>query len=114
MRYSLLIKNGRVIDPSRSIDDLLDVAIANGKIAALSKNKVYDNFFDHKSESEIDHISLSRWCDIILVAPTTANTISKFANGTSNDLASTLVLGFRPNLSFFCIILKLPNDASLI
>lgn len=38
MKYNLLIKNGRVIDPSRSIDDLMDVAIANGKIAALSKS----------------------------------------------------------------------------
>lgn len=38
MKYSLLIKNGRVIDPSQSIDGLMDVAIANGKIAALSKS----------------------------------------------------------------------------
>jgi phosphopantothenoylcysteine decarboxylase/phosphopantothenate--cysteine ligase len=67
-------------------------------IAALSKSKVYDNFFDHKNESEIDHISLSRWCDIILVAPATANTISKFANGTSDDLASTLVLASNKDI----------------
>jgi phosphopantothenoylcysteine decarboxylase/phosphopantothenate--cysteine ligase len=40
----------------------------------------------------MDHISLSRWADAILIAPATANTISKIANGNSDDLASTVIL----------------------
>ena len=40
----------------------------------------------------MDHIALSRWADVILIAPATANTISKLAQGTTNDLASTVVL----------------------
>ena len=40
----------------------------------------------------MDHIALSRWADIVLIAPATANTISKLAQGTSDDLASTVVL----------------------
>ena len=40
----------------------------------------------------MDHIALSRWCDVILVAPATANSISKFSYGNAEDLASTLVL----------------------
>ena len=40
----------------------------------------------------MDHISLSRWSDIILVAPATANTISKLSTGSSDDLASTVIL----------------------
>ena len=40
----------------------------------------------------MDHISLSRWADLILIAPATANTISKLANGNSEDLASTVAL----------------------
>ena len=40
----------------------------------------------------MDHISLSRWADIIIIAPATANTISKLAQGTTNDLASTVIL----------------------
>ena len=40
----------------------------------------------------MDHISLSRWADIILIAPITANTISKLSYGLADDLASTLVL----------------------
>ena len=45
-----------------------------------------------ENETEMDHISLSRWADIILIAPATANTISKLAQGTTNDLASAVVL----------------------
>ena len=40
----------------------------------------------------MDHISLSRWSDVILVAPATANTISKLSTGLSDDLASTVML----------------------
>jgi phosphopantothenoylcysteine decarboxylase/phosphopantothenate--cysteine ligase len=40
----------------------------------------------------MDHISLSRWSDLILVAPVTANTISKLSAGSSDDLASTVIL----------------------
>ena len=61
-------------------------------IVSLSQEKVYTNLFDYKNESEMDHISLSRWSDLILIAPATANTISKLANGNADDLASTVVL----------------------
>jgi len=61
-------------------------------VASLSQGKVYDDLFGHENESEMDHISLSRWSDLILVAPTTANTISKLSTGSSDDLASTVIL----------------------
>ena len=61
-------------------------------VASLSQEKVYDDLFNHENESEMDHISLSRWSDLILVAPTTANTISKLSTGSSDDLASTVIL----------------------
>ena len=61
-------------------------------IASLSQNKVYDDLFNVENETEMDHISLSRWADVIIIAPTTANTISKLAKGASDDLASTVVL----------------------
>ena len=61
-------------------------------VASLSQEKVYDDLFNYENESEMDHISLSRWSDLILVAPTTANTISKLSAGTSDDLASTVIL----------------------
>ena len=61
-------------------------------ITSLSQSKVYQNLFDIENESEMDHISLSRWADLVLIAPATANTISKIANGNSDDLASTVTL----------------------
>ena len=60
--------------------------------ASLSQNKVYQDIFDSEKEAEMDHITLSRWCDIILFAPITANSIAKLALGKADDLASTLIL----------------------
>jgi len=67
-------------------------------IAALTKNKVYEDIFDAKNESEIDHISLSRWADIILVLPTTANFMTKLSIGKAEDLASTVILASNKDI----------------
>ncbi len=61
-------------------------------ISSLSQEKVYEDMFGAENQSEMDHISLSRWADLILVAPATANTISKLSSGSADDLASTVVL----------------------
>ena len=61
-------------------------------VASLSQGKVYSDLFSLENETEMDHISLSRWADVIVVSPTTANTISKLAQGTTDDLASTVIL----------------------
>ena len=61
-------------------------------VASLSQGKVYDDLFNAENEAEMDHISLSRWADVILVVPATANTISKLSIGSSDDLASTVIL----------------------
>jgi len=61
-------------------------------VASLSQGKVYENLFSVENETEMDHIALSRWADVIIVAPATANTISKLAQGNSEDLASTVIL----------------------
>ena len=61
-------------------------------VASLSQEKVYDDLFSSENEAEMDHISLSRWADLIVVAPATANTISKLSTGSSDDLASTVIL----------------------
>ena len=61
-------------------------------VTSLSQEKIYTDLFNHESEAEMDHISLSRWSDLILIAPATANTISKLSYGMADNLASTLVL----------------------
>ncbi len=60
--------------------------------SALSKNKVYQDIFNSDNEAEMDHISLSRWCDVMIFAPITANSIAKLSSGKADDLASTLIL----------------------
>jgi len=61
-------------------------------ISSLSKNRVFEEMFDEKNKGKIDHISLSRWADLILVMPATANFMSKIARGSADDLASTIIL----------------------
>ena len=61
-------------------------------ISSLSKNKVYRNQFDINEEAEMDHIALSRWADLILIAPATANIMENIANGSANDFINTIVL----------------------
>ena len=66
--------------------------ITSLSISAISKNKVYSDLFDLNDETEMGHIQLSRVSELLVVAPATANLISKFANGIADDLATTLVL----------------------
>jgi phosphopantothenoylcysteine decarboxylase/phosphopantothenate--cysteine ligase len=61
-------------------------------LSTLTKSKTFENMFDSESETEIDHIELSRWADIILVMPTTANFMSKLSIGKAEDLATTVLL----------------------
>ena len=59
-------------------------------VISLSKGKVYEDIFDSKDEAAIDHISLSRWADLVLVIPATANFMAKLLAGKADDLATTV------------------------
>ena len=61
-------------------------------LSSLTKSKTFENLFDSELEGDIDHIALSRWADVILVMPTTANFISKLSIGKAEDLATTVLL----------------------
>ena len=61
-------------------------------LSTLTKSKTFENMFDSETEAEIDHIALSRWADIIIVMPTTANFMSKLSIGKAEDLATTVLL----------------------
>ena len=64
----------------------------------LTKNKTYEDIFDKSSEAEIDHIALSRWADLIIVMPTTANFMSKLSIGRAEDLATTVILASNKDI----------------
>ena len=67
-------------------------------ITTLTKNKTFENLFDKNSEADIDHISLSRWADIIVVLPTTANFMTKLSLGKAEDLATTVILASNKDI----------------
>lgn len=61
-------------------------------VAALSENKVHTDIFSLTDESEMGHIRLARECDLVLIAPASANIIARAARGLADDLASTVLL----------------------
>ena len=67
-------------------------------LTTLTKSKTYENIFEKNLETEIDHISLSRWADLIIVLPTTANFMSKLSIGKAEDLATTVLLASNKDI----------------
>ena len=67
-------------------------------LTTLAKSKAYEDIFDKNTEAEIDHITLSRWADIIIVMPTTANFMSKLSIGRAEDLATTVLLASNKDI----------------
>ncbi|MDR1122664.1 MAG: phosphopantothenoylcysteine decarboxylase [Endomicrobium sp.] len=61
-------------------------------LQVLSKNKVYSEMFDIHGNYEINHISLAKKADIIIVAPATADVIASLACGRADDLLTCTVL----------------------
>ena len=61
-------------------------------VSSLVKNKVFEEMFEDKNKGKIDHIFLSRWADLVLVLPATANFMSKLSRGSADDLSSTIAL----------------------
>ncbi|RIN15451.1 bifunctional phosphopantothenoylcysteine decarboxylase/phosphopantothenate--cysteine ligase CoaBC [Mammaliicoccus vitulinus] len=59
---------------------------------AISRNHVYTDTFDEKDVSEIQHITLADWADAVIIAPATANTISKLANGLADNMVTSTLL----------------------
>jgi len=59
---------------------------------SLSNFPVYVSMFQPISSNQIEHIKLSQWTDIFIVAPATANTIGKLANGIADNLLTTVFL----------------------
>lgn len=61
----------------------------------LSGNPVYTETFADYGAHSPEHIALSKWADVLVTAPATANILAKFANGIADDLLSTEYLAFR-------------------
>ena len=94
----LLVKEGaevRVVATKNALEFITKVTIET-----LSKNKLYYNLFDNQNDYSTEHISISDWGDIFIVAPASANIIGKFANGIADDALSTALLAFNKKIYF--------------
>ncbi|MEK4522644.1 bifunctional phosphopantothenoylcysteine decarboxylase/phosphopantothenate--cysteine ligase CoaBC [Psychrobacillus sp. FSL W7-1493] len=65
---------------------------------AMSRNDVYYDTFDEKNSQVIAHIDLADWADLVLVAPATANTIAKLANGIADNMVTTTLLATKADV----------------
>ena len=65
---------------------------------ALSRNEVYVDTFDEKDPRKIAHIDVADWAEIAIVAPATANIISKIAYGIADDMLTTTLLATRADI----------------
>ncbi|RUM27419.1 bifunctional phosphopantothenoylcysteine decarboxylase/phosphopantothenate--cysteine ligase CoaBC [Rhizobium vallis] len=69
-------------------------------VGALAADHVFLDLFSRQDEQDVGHIRLARDCDLVLIAPATADLMAKMANGIADDLASTVLLATeRPVLA---------------
>jgi phosphopantothenoylcysteine decarboxylase/phosphopantothenate--cysteine ligase len=80
----LFVKNGAEVKVvmSESAEDFITPLT----LSTLSKNTVYDAFFNRETGNWNNHVDLGLWADIVIIAPATANTLSKMANGLCDNL----------------------------
>lgn len=69
-------------------------------IETLSKRKVVVDMFEKKEHMEVEHISLAKKADVMLIVPATANILGKVANGIADDMLSTTIMATRSKVIF--------------
>jgi len=80
----LLVKNGAEVKVIMT--DAAKEFITPLTLSTLSKNPVVSGFFDEKDGNWNSHVDLGLWADALLIAPATANTMSKMVNGAADNL----------------------------
>lgn len=65
--------------------------VAAQALAVMSNNKCYEDKDEWSNTEEVLHIKLAKWCDVCLVAPLTANTLAKIANGMCDNLITSTI-----------------------
>ncbi|MFH0865006.1 MAG: bifunctional phosphopantothenoylcysteine decarboxylase/phosphopantothenate--cysteine ligase CoaBC [Bacteroidota bacterium] len=74
--------------------------VTKATLETLSQNKVYCDVFSNDNDYTTEHVSLTDWGDLFIIAPATANIIGKFAHGIADDALSTSLLAFNKPVFF--------------
>ena len=87
---SKLVQSGALVDTvlTKSATEF----VSELTFKSLTHREVYTNLYSTDSSLSINHVSLAESADLIIVAPATANTIAKIANGISDDVLTTTIL----------------------
>ena len=90
---SKLVQNGALVDVI--LTSAATQFVSELTFRSITHRSVFTDLYSSESELSINHVALAETADIIIVAPTTANTIAKIANGISDDVLTTTVLATR-------------------
>jgi phosphopantothenoylcysteine decarboxylase / phosphopantothenate---cysteine ligase len=94
----LLKKNGadvRVIMTTSALDFITPLTLST-----LSENPVYSQFIKNEAGEWVNHVELGLWADLLIIAPATANTIAKSANGICDNLLQAIYLSAKCKVLF--------------
>ncbi len=84
----LFIKDGH--DVKTIVTENAKQFVTTITLETLTKNKCYSELF--ANTRDVEHVSLAKWADVMVIAPATANTLAKIANGVCDDLLTTVVM----------------------
>lgn len=91
---NMLLKNGaevRVI-----MTDSATKFVTPMTFQALTNHPVYTDLWNPIDQNVVEHISISHWPDVMVIAPATASTIAKFVHGIADNLLTTVILAAKP------------------
>ncbi|MDO5759870.1 MAG: bifunctional phosphopantothenoylcysteine decarboxylase/phosphopantothenate--cysteine ligase CoaBC [Bacteroidota bacterium] len=94
----LFVKNGynvKVITTKNALNFVNELTLRT-----LSNNRVCSDMFSFVGDVSTEHIALSEWADVFVVAPATANIIGKYANAIADDMLSTCLLACNKQIFF--------------
>jgi phosphopantothenoylcysteine decarboxylase / phosphopantothenate---cysteine ligase len=88
----LLVKEGAIVKVVMT--KAAEEFVTAKTLSVLSKNEVITDFFDANNNWN-NHVALAEWADAIIIAPLTANTLGKFANGLCDNIVTACYLSAR-------------------
>lgn len=101
--YKAVVVARRLVESGAVVQVVMTEAaqrfISSMTLAAVTGNPVRDSLWDERAELAMGHIELARWADAVLVAPASADTLARLAQGRADDLLTTLCLATKARVA---------------